>query len=65
MTVVRVDEGAGRFLCAEHRRWMSVSAADLSAVRPGDIVRVDRRDGQLSRITVVRHASDEIGSPEL
>jgi len=43
MTVVRVDKGAGKFLCAEHRRWTAVSAADLSAVHPGDIVKVDRR----------------------
>ena len=65
MTVVRVDRGAGKFLCAEHRRWTAVPAADLSAVNPGDIVKVDRRAGQLPRITVVRSASDEIGSPEL
>jgi len=65
MTVVQVDRGAGKFLCAEHRRWTAVSAADLKAVGSGDIVKVERRDGQPSRITVLRHASDEIGSPEL
>jgi len=31
----------------------------------GDIVRIDKIDGKLPRITVVRTAADEIGSPEL
>jgi len=52
-------------MCAEHRRWTSVSGSDLSTVHPGDIVRIDRIDGKLPRITVVRTAADEIGSPEL
>ena len=64
MTVVQVDRSAGKFLCAEHRRWTVVSMTDLKAVSSGDIVKVERRDGQPSRITVLRHASDEIGSPE-
>jgi uncharacterized protein with FMN-binding domain len=65
MTVVQVDKSAGKFLCAEHRKWTAVSSADLKAVSSGDIVKVERRDGQPSRITVLRHASDEIASPEL
>ena len=65
MTVVRVDKGAGKFFCAEHRRWTSVSAEGLGAVQPGDIVKLDRKDGQLPKLTVLRRASDEIGSPEL
>ncbi|OLC65251.1 MAG: hypothetical protein AUH69_09875 [Actinobacteria bacterium 13_1_40CM_4_65_12] len=65
MTVLRVDKGADQFMCAEHRRWTSVSGSDLSAVHPGDIVRIDKIDGKLPRITVVRTAADEIGSPEL
>ena len=64
-TVVKVDQSAGTFLCAEHRRWTAVSAADLKAVGSGDIVKVEKRDGQPSRITVLRRASDEISSPEL
>jgi uncharacterized protein with FMN-binding domain len=64
MTVVQVDKSAGKFLCAEHRTWTAVSSADLTAVGSGDIVKVERRDGQPSRITVLRHASDDLGSPE-
>ena len=64
MTVVQVDKSAGKVLCAEHRKGTAVSSADLKAVGSGDIVKVERRDGQPSRITVPRHASDEIGSPE-
>ena len=64
MTVVQVDRSAGKFLCAEHRRWTALSMAELKAVSSGDIVKVERRDGQPSRITVLRHAADEIGSPE-
>ena len=64
MTVVQVDKSAGKFLCAEHRKWTAVSSPDLKAVGSGDIVKVERRDGHPSRITVLRHASDEIGSPE-
>jgi len=37
----------------------------LAALNPGDIVRIDRIDGKLPRIIVVRTAADEIGSPEL
>jgi len=51
-------------LTTEHRRWTAVSMADLKAVSSGDIVKVERREGQPSRITVLRHAADEIGSPE-
>ena len=56
MTVVKIDREAGKFMCAEHRRWEAVSKAGLSIVHPGDIVRVDRKDGRLPRITVVRRA---------
>ena len=65
MTVVRVDTGAGKFLCAEHRLWTQVSTEGLGVVQPGDIVKLDRTNGQLSRLTVLRRAADEIGSPEL
>ena len=65
MTVVQVDKSAGKFLCAEHRRWTAVSTADLKVVGSGDIVKVERRDGQPARIIVLRHAADELSSPEL
>ena len=35
MTVVKVDHAAGRFQCAEHRRWTAVLKADLREVQPG------------------------------
>jgi hypothetical protein len=63
MTVVRVDREAGKFLCAEHRRWTTVS--DLGAAQPGDIVKLNGRAGQRPRVTVLRRAADEIASPEL
>jgi hypothetical protein len=64
MTVVKVDGATGAFLCAEHRKWTTVSRGDLAGVTPGDIVRVDRRPGAVPRIAVVRTAADEIASPE-
>jgi hypothetical protein len=64
MTVLRTDKQAGTFMCAEHRRWMSVSKADLTAVREGDIVSIEQRNGRPARLTVVRSASDELASPE-
>jgi hypothetical protein len=64
MTVLRTDRQAGTFMCAEHRRWMSVSKADLSKVHEGDIVNVEKRNGRPARLMVVRSASDELASPE-
>ena len=64
MTVVRVDHAAGRFECAEHRRWTAVLRADLREVHPGDIVKVEPAKGKPARIVVVRTAADEIASPE-
>jgi hypothetical protein len=64
MTVVRVDHDAGRFQCAEHRRWTSALKADLRDVQQGDIVRVEPAKGKPARIVVVRTAVDEIASPE-
>lgn len=59
------DRGTGKFLCAEHRAWTAVAPADLSAVHPGDIVKLDGRGGSRPRLTVLRRAADEIASPEL
>jgi hypothetical protein len=64
MTVVKVDAVRGRFLCAEHGRWMRVSGADAPALGIGDIVTLQRREGQPPRVTVVRTAADELTSPE-
>ncbi len=64
MTVVEVDQAAGRFKCAEHRRWMSVAKRNLRDIHPGDIVRVETTAGQQRRLVVLREAVDELGSPE-
>jgi hypothetical protein len=64
MTVLEVDRAAGRFKCAEHRRWTSVAKTNLQDVHPGDIVRVEPTGGQLSRLVVLRAAADELSSPE-
>jgi len=64
MTVVKVDHAAGRFQCAEHRRWTAVLKADLREIQPGDIVRVEPAKGKPAHIVVVRTAVDEITSPE-
>src|SRR5262249_55526400 len=57
MTVVSVDQAAGRFLCAEHGRWTATAGDDLKAVHAGDIVRVERAHGGLARVTVLRTAA--------
>ena len=64
MTVVQVDRAKATFLCAEHRRWTSVPPADIPALSAGDIVTLERRDGQVARVRVVRTAADELSSPE-
>ena len=37
---------------------------DLEAVRPGDIIKMDQRDGRAREIVVVRRAYEEYSSPE-
>ncbi len=64
MTVLQVDRDTGMFQCAEHKRWTKVSQADLERVSPGDIVRVERQEGTVARITVVRRAAEESISVE-
>jgi hypothetical protein len=41
-----------------------VSPADAPALGIGDIVTLQRREGQLPRVTVVRTAASELTSPE-
>jgi len=64
MTVVRIDQPGGRFQCAEHHRWVPVAKADLGAVLPGDIVRVERAAGHPAHLILLRTASEELASPE-
>src|SRR5919106_1012382 len=59
MTVVRVDHTKSRFLCAEHRAWLTVARADVATLATGDIVTVEPRNGRLAKVKVVRHAADE------
>jgi hypothetical protein len=40
------------------------TSADLAALNPGDIVKVERAPGGPQRIVVVRRVWDELGSPE-
>jgi hypothetical protein len=64
MTVLRVDITKSRFLCAEHRAWLTVARADVAALASGDIVSVEQRDGRVAKVKVVRAAADELASPE-
>lgn len=64
MTVIEVDRDAGAFLCAEHRRWIPVLRTDLQGIEPGDIVRVDRKDGHPTRLMALRTASDGLAGAE-
>jgi hypothetical protein len=64
MTIVKVDQPGGRFLCAEHRHWTSAVKSDLAALRPGDIVAVERVGRGPVHLVLVRHAADELASPE-
>lgn len=59
-----LDRSGSRFLCAEHRRWVRVPKADAATLAIGDIVSVERRGGEVSRVRVVRTAADELASPE-
>ena len=64
MTVVQVDPGDGRFLCAEHRRWTRIAWPDVAGLHSGAIVTVHRPASGPARVTVVRTAADELASPE-
>ena len=64
MTVLKVDRVHARFLCAEHRHWTWISKGDVARLTTGDIVSLDRQQGRLPRVTVVRTAAEELGSPE-
>ena len=64
MTVLAVDRDAGAFLCAEHKRWTPVLRTDLRGVEPGDVVRVERKDGRSTRLMVLRTASEELAGAE-
>lgn len=64
MTVLEVDRDTGAFLCAEHQRWTPVLRTDLKSIEPGDVVRVERRDGHPARVMALRTASDGLAGAE-
>jgi hypothetical protein len=64
MTVLRVNKDVGAFECVEHRRWTTGRKADLAIVNPGDIVRVDGKNGRPPRIIFLRSAAEELASFE-
>ncbi len=77
LTVVSVDKAAGRLrvrddadLCSDLSCQGSLvvteedSKADLGLINPGDIIKVESKDGRAEKIVVVRHAWEEFGSPE-
>ena len=64
MTVLKVDEAAGRFQCAEHRQWTTVTKDSMALVSTGDIVRIERSGAQPARLIVLRSAAEELASPE-
>lgn len=79
LTVVAVDVEHGRLrvrgaadactdlTCAERTVVVTDDAptSDLTALNPGDIVKVEPSVGRPSRIIVVRRVWEEIASPEL
>jgi len=64
MTVLEVDRDGGAFLCAEHRRWTPVLRTDLKGIEPGDIVRVESKDGHPTRLMALRTAPDDLAGAE-
>jgi hypothetical protein len=58
MTVLEVDRDAGAFFCAEHQRWIPVLRTDLKGIERGDVVRVEQKDGRLTRLMALRTAAD-------
>jgi hypothetical protein len=65
MTVLQVDQESGKFLCVEHGRWTAVARDNLAGVHQGDIVKVERSQGEPARLVVLRTAAEELTSPEL
>jgi hypothetical protein len=64
MTVLQIDQEAGRFQCVEHKRWITVSKAGLSRMGAGDIVRVERNGARLPSLVVLRPAAEELAGFE-
>ncbi len=80
MTVLEVKKEAGQIYCLEASGLRVVEfkngavplvitdsgqQADLSLLHPGDLIKVERKDGRAQKIVILRHPWDEIASPEL
>jgi hypothetical protein len=77
LTVVEVNKQAGRLRVRDDSETCSdlschgalvvtdeMSGADLGLINPGDIIKVEAREGRPEKIVVVRHAWNEFSSPE-
>jgi hypothetical protein len=74
MTVLDVRKDTGQFFCLEHHRWTSIGNAmvvrddvrrtDVGLMSPGDVVKVERQNGHVSKVVVLRLASEVAASPE-
>ncbi len=80
MTVLEVKKEAGQIYCLEANGLKVVELAngaetplvvtdttrkaDLSLLRPGDLVKVEMKNGLAHRIIVLRRGADKIASPE-
>ncbi len=80
MIVLEVKKDAGQLYCLEGNGLRVVELtngavplvvtgtaqrADLGLLHPGDLIKVERKDGRAWKITVLRPAWAEIASPEL
>ena len=80
MTVLEVKKDAGQIYClaADGLRVVTFpngntplvvtdteQRADLGLLKPGDLIKVEAKDGQVSKIIVLRRGADETASPEL
>ncbi len=78
LTVVEVNKEAGRVRVRDAADVCSdlscqgavvvtdeVQRADLELLNPGDIIKVEAREGHAQKIVVLRRAWDEIASPEI
>lgn len=77
LTVVEVNKQAGRLRVRDDSETCSdlschgvlvvtdeMSGADLGLINPGDIIKVEAREGRPEKIVVVRPAWNEFSSPE-
>ena len=77
LTVVAVDKAAGQLRVRDDAEMCTdlschgalvvteeISGADLGLINPGDIIKVESKEGRPQKIVVVRRAWEEHASPE-